>query len=793
MRTNLINSILLTTSSSLLAFGAEKPNVIVIVSDQQTYSNMSCMGNAYINTPNIDKLANSGTRFAHCYSSNPVSLPARTSLVTGFYPSKVFKRKNDTNITSIEKSAYDSITSLSVASQFNKGGYDTFFGGKVHLPGTTENSGAEKYGFTTIFSNDEHGELTIDANKIIAARKSTDKPMLMYVNYINPHNICEYATYLSKGFPITPSVDDYYPMKFFKQADSLIAIDSNHFYNVLCPPIPANNALTTGATIKQGLGLYPTMNNVTYTTNDWKKRNWVYNRLVEVVDNELGMMLSQLELSEIGKNTIVVFTSDHGDMQGSHGLINKPFPYDECSRVPFVFSGGSISKNRQIDSLLVSGIDLVPTLCDFAGLPLEKDWPGISLKNILTDVNVITPRKQVFVEGANWTQIIDDDNYKFAKIENTESPSLFIDLQKDPGELINNLTNAVYAPVLSTLSTTLDERNKHFMREVIFNSNKAVITNPNSTFVDNFNQLPWHAGGIAESLVNAEDEPLLSNWTICESSLGVFDITSCSSHKTDAISPAGTTATPPGLYVVGNSTDTNRALAVRTNYQNKLYFLNGFSNNSGNSINKMSLSFQIQRWRNSSVVDMAENVGIYYVIADKLPSVAAPANTSLTASPGIAWSELGKIDFPMGSYSNSDLNKLVDGHASGNLFTGSFLNKSITFENSKNLWVLFYFRRNLGTTGSVLALDDVSMTFNGTIADVSYPQKPNCMVRYSNHNLIFSETVHDVVIRSVLGITIFEKFGKNTDSVSLSGLSMGIYLISYKDTLNREVTIKIQL
>jgi glucosamine-6-phosphate deaminase len=118
---------------------------------------------------------------------------------------------------------------------------------------------------------------------------------------------------------------------------------------------------------------------------DWRRYGYAYYRLVERVDREVGRILSALSDSGLARNTLVVFTSDHGDGLGAHQWNQKWALYEECVRIPLIMRLPEVSPAGQVDRkhLVSNGLDLYPTFCDFAGVEAPSELPGLSLRPLL--------------------------------------------------------------------------------------------------------------------------------------------------------------------------------------------------------------------------------------------------------------------------------------------------------------------------------------------------------------------------------------------------------------------------
>ncbi len=115
------------------------------MTDQQSATMLSCSGNKYLKTPNLDKLAKSGVRFEKAYAANPVCVPSRFSIQTGLYPSAIEMRHNGSDFNKARNTA---IMKNSLGNVFKNAGYDTYYGGKIHLPGGSQ--GIEAFGYELI-------------------------------------------------------------------------------------------------------------------------------------------------------------------------------------------------------------------------------------------------------------------------------------------------------------------------------------------------------------------------------------------------------------------------------------------------------------------------------------------------------------------------------------------------------------------------------------------------------------------------------------------------------------------
>ena len=443
--TNKLNLALLGLTALPVA-ALSKPNVVFIMTDQQEYQMLSCMGNKWLSTPNIDRIASMGYRFENNYCANPVSMPSRFSLLTGHYASEVGVKENT---TAFDKEKVLRITSTdALGNLFLKAGYQTLYSGKTHLYGTKD---LKEYGFT-LTDSDPYDGPAIYAEKMLAdyGKVKQEKPFFLFLSFLNPHDIC-YKAGMDKRFP------DNLPEANARETARLIALQktlSPEEYKKQIPPAPTNLAPINGE--------LPDMVSMAaqgrqWTDEQWDFYRWMYYRLTESVDRQIGHVLAALEKSGQLNNTIIVFTSDHGEMNESHKLITKNVMFEESQRVPLIFAGKGIKSNfADKKTLTCNGLDFLPTICDLVGIQSPKGLHGVSLKPYLTGKGKTPDRKFIVTEDYNSVQI-HDGRYKFTIYELPGNPEILVDLVANPSETINYVNTPSYANIKSNLKKLLME------------------------------------------------------------------------------------------------------------------------------------------------------------------------------------------------------------------------------------------------------------------------------------------------------------------------------------------------
>ncbi len=206
-------------------------NVLLIITDQQHAGMMSCTGNRWLETPAMDSLASRGVRFERAYCGNPVCVPSRFSMMTGVLPSRIGMDRN-------RPAAYPvppEILQDSLGHAFRRAGYQTVYGGKVHLPGTSK-KGIGAYGFD-LLTDDQREGLATACEQFLAGPH--DRPFLLVASFINPHDICYMAI---DAFTQANDQSRIYPRSVAERAVSRGGIgvtDRSHSRGVFREPLPA--------------------------------------------------------------------------------------------------------------------------------------------------------------------------------------------------------------------------------------------------------------------------------------------------------------------------------------------------------------------------------------------------------------------------------------------------------------------------------------------------------------------------------------------------------------------------
>jgi arylsulfatase A-like enzyme len=198
-----------------------------------------------------------------------------------------------------------------------------------------------------------------------------------------------------------------------------------------------------------------------FTTEDWQRHRWGYYRMIELVDKEIGRVMEALRKSGLEENTLVVFTSDHGELAGAHAFNQKTVFYEESVRVPLIISMKGRTRSGTSGKLVNTGLDILPTIMDCAGIDKPSKLTGLSLWPAAQGRNAGKWRDHVIVQNdmRAW-EVIDTprmagrmvvtDRYKYCVYSKGNRRESLADLKKDPGETVNVAEDPAYRKVLES-------------------------------------------------------------------------------------------------------------------------------------------------------------------------------------------------------------------------------------------------------------------------------------------------------------------------------------------------------
>jgi arylsulfatase A-like enzyme len=457
-----------------------KPNIILIITDQHNIDAISAYkdrfpdhasGPHHLHTPNIDRMIHGGCSFLLSHTANPVSCPARASIFTGRYSIEHGVTYNNIGIDNTVPNLGQWLG--------EKSDYRCFYAGKWHAGGKwnyPEREGNRKIpGFETIpigeFALGAHTDYQVaTAVKNFLYHDNSQSPFFLVAGLMNPHDICFWTTGL-RG-------------KSLVSEDELTPIATGY------PPIPPNNAYEFDEPERLG------KTRQRQSPEFWKNYAYDYYRMVEKADLDIGRILDAVEARK--DNTVVIFTSDHGEGIGRHSRVQKWHPYDQSVKVPLVFYAPGYIVPQVDKNTLVSGIDIFPTICAIAGIKPPDTVNGNNLLPLLCAEKKKLDRNHVIVEFMHTGRVVRNERFKYVKmyafsdivdqpfVDKNGHPTVFVpgehdtyetdpiellfDMQTDPWELHNLANDDHFGQVKRDMEQLLDkwERSvkpgKHFDR-----------------------------------------------------------------------------------------------------------------------------------------------------------------------------------------------------------------------------------------------------------------------------------------------------------------------------------------
>ena len=400
----------------------DRPNILFIMTDQQTATSLSCTGNGFVNTPALDQLAQSGVRFEQSYVTQPLCLPLRSSLQTSRYPHEIGTINNGRDING----DFPLLGNL-VA----EAGYDCAYFGKWHVGISPEKAGYKNYDKAGTDDQKTKAAIEFLLNK-------REKPFFLTVSYVNPHNVCQLARADANGSDLP---------------DGAIGLAPNTLMEL--PPLPDNFDMPEHEPSvireiqKKSTYHYPTAD---WDELTWRQYLWGYYRLVEKVDAEIGKVLAALKDGGHEDNTIVIFTSDHGEGVAMHHWNQKQILYDQSTRVPLIISMNGKIKRHVNHELVSNALDIPVTILDLIDVNKPGSMHGNSLIPVIEgkshESRKYVVSETMFARGGNnlgaTGRMLRTTKYKYCIYDTGKNREQLFDMQKDPGEMVNLALKEAY-------------------------------------------------------------------------------------------------------------------------------------------------------------------------------------------------------------------------------------------------------------------------------------------------------------------------------------------------------------
>lgn len=474
----------------------QSPNVIIITTDQQRTDSLSCYGSSFTDTPYIDKLAAEGVCLERAYCTNPVCTPARASIFTGKYVSRHGAWNVGMNVPEDEPMISHRLADV---------GYRTHYIGKAHFQpfGASPEKSLENrnntdrypdfrgpyYGFETIelalghatygiaghygewvktqvseetfesyskarrlsqtgFGGGAHdwdiplkyhnSVWTADRTIDFIENHNNDQPFLLAIGFQDPHHPhCVPTEFKERVDPNNVTLPDY--------IEGELEDKPPHFMAARCGEL--SKLETRGKFAMAGQGGGADFRKV--SEEDARLGHAYYYNMVKIIDQQMGRIMECLDTAGLCENTLVLFTTDHGELLGDHGLWMKgPFHYEQLVKVPTIIRYPEAIPSGQRSNALFSHADIVPTVLAAAGLPIPTDIDGVDAMPMLS-------REQDSVRDSLLIECVDDPQGLRLKTIVTDNRKLtwycghpygeLYDLESDPAERINHWDNPTYA------------------------------------------------------------------------------------------------------------------------------------------------------------------------------------------------------------------------------------------------------------------------------------------------------------------------------------------------------------
>ncbi|HHX43843.1 MAG TPA: sulfatase-like hydrolase/transferase [Chloroflexi bacterium] len=438
---------------------AQRPNILLIQSDQHRYDCTGMGGHPFIRTPALDGLAREGVWFTHAFTPSPICCPARQSLLCGLWPEQhggLWNYGGGLPLPPFEQATW--------TAALRDAGYRLGHVGKWQEHPTR---GPAAFGFSDVVPTEAYGAwrrsaglpelrpegwrwfggvdpvapeqtrpfwLAARAVGLLERYAAGSQPWHLRLNFDEPHLPC---------YPAAPYAQLYHPDDVPPWGNAEDRLEGK-------PYIQRQQRASWGLEA--------------FTWRDWSVYVARYLAIITQIDAAIGLVLDALERLGLADSTLVIYTADHGDACGSHGLIDKHYTmYDELVRVPLVVRWPGVATRGTVsDAMVTQALDLAATMCEVAGLPVPHHCQGRSLVPILRgDTPADWPQEVVATySGAQfglYTQrMLRDRHWKYVW-NPTDVDELYY-LVEDPWEVVTRAPDPAWAHVLSDMRARLYER-----------------------------------------------------------------------------------------------------------------------------------------------------------------------------------------------------------------------------------------------------------------------------------------------------------------------------------------------
>ncbi|MFB9166670.1 MULTISPECIES: sulfatase family protein [Arthrobacter] len=403
-------------------------NILLIMADQFAAHALarSRSTDAHFKTPNLDRLASVSTVFTQAYTPFPLCVPARSSMITGKYPHQLGIMNNKS--ADAAPRSEPGHGSQSLGHWFTAAGYDCAYAGKWHA---LQASASVNDGFAPIHPFGDEG--LVEACHDWLGQRSGERPFLLVASFDDPHTICEYAR--------------SQPMPYGDVPAAAVAE---------APPLPANfykAPYASEAPAMEQVAAARLYGTAGFSPDDWRSYRATYAALVQRVDQRIGQLLDGIDVA----STSVIFVSDHGDGDASHGWNQKTALYQECIKVPFLVQVPG-RPAAVVTEPVAAVLGLLPTLCEIAGIQvpeglaapsaLQRDGNPVVVETAFADAAALPGARtsgRALILG----------HWKYTVYGWGQYREQLHDLAADPQEQRNLAVENAFAPELERMRTEL--------------------------------------------------------------------------------------------------------------------------------------------------------------------------------------------------------------------------------------------------------------------------------------------------------------------------------------------------
>lgn len=454
----------------------KKPNILFIMTDQHRYDYVGYMGADFVQTPNIDSIAQRGMSFKYCCTNAPLCAPARVSLATGLLPMRLGALDNNVFLPLSTETYYQRLRDhgyqVGCVGKLDLAKPDTYNGirgarpcvysygftkpleceGKEHAYSPTVIGPYTKYledkGLLDKVWKTKEVHKSRKNRKIMATREQYDQTV---ADSVLEAEDFEDAYIGRKAVEWIKDIDDDYPWHLFV---SFVGPHSPYdpptsyadvYRNKEVPEPIKDDMRDKPEWIKQRSG------KSVLTEEDIRVTRRQYSAAIHLIDDQVGKILKALKDQNMLDNTYIIFSSDHGDMMGDHGLYSKRVAYEASLRVPLIVAGPDIEAGIKSEALIELS-DINPTMCALANLPKQEGIDAKAFDNVLFGTSH-DHRVSAVSSDANF-QCIRTHQYKC--IVNYNNITELYDLIRDPEEMHNIAEQ--HPEIVSEMTSALRER-----------------------------------------------------------------------------------------------------------------------------------------------------------------------------------------------------------------------------------------------------------------------------------------------------------------------------------------------